>query len=253
MSRRKKRLNGRCAARCRSAKSVPLFCACPPHPPDGVRTPLALRFSGAVARFHKLRFVSLRFGGRSRASRAYHRASPSLPLKGKAIGCTYTSVPPLCKGRRRGLPSRKGCRSIERLQPLSHLTVTAPLAQGSQACAGGPPQEPSERPQRGAISIREKCVHLIRLTAYALRLRFVSAEPSRASTSSISLPLRFAALQRQIAHQVARTMLHYGGRSRASTSSASFHFASAVDRALPARTIARTIARRHLFPSRGRR
>ena len=71
----------------------------------------------------RLRFVSAE---PSRAS----RASPSLPLKGKAIGCAYTSVPPLCKGRWRGSPSRKGCRSIGRLQPLSHLTVTAPLAQG---------------------------------------------------------------------------------------------------------------------------
>ena len=43
--------------------------------------------------------------------------------------------------------------------------------------------------------------------------------------------------------------LHYRGRSHASSSSASFHFASAVDRALPARTIARTIDPRFRFAS----
>jgi hypothetical protein len=139
----------------------------------------SFRFSGAVARFHKfhfastpLRFVSaessrastssislplrfaalqrqiahqvartmLHYGGRSRASRAYHRASPSLPLGGEGFWGAYKYVPPLCKGRRRGLPSRKGCRLIGRLQPFSHLTVTAPLAQGSQACGDVPPQ-----------------------------------------------------------------------------------------------------------------
>ncbi len=33
-----------------------------------------LRYIGAVARFHKLHFASLHYGGRLRASRAYHRA-----------------------------------------------------------------------------------------------------------------------------------------------------------------------------------
>ena len=49
----------------------------PQSPIGDISHSAALRYICAVARFHKLRFVSLRSGGRSRASRAYHRASPS--------------------------------------------------------------------------------------------------------------------------------------------------------------------------------
>ncbi len=169
MSRRKKRSDGRCAARCRSAKSVPLFCACPPHPARcrfAVSHSASLHFCGAVARFPRVAISSPQ--GEGFWVRIHIRASP-------------------VQGEVARLAEPEGL-SIDR----TSATPQSPYGDSSP-CTGEPSMR--RRPLHGTIPIREKRsaflhIHLIRLTAYALRLRFVSAEPSRASRASPSLPLK---------------------------------------------------------------